>query len=232
MNKTDTDEIRRAFQEAPVPSGLEPNPLDVLRQGKRARRRRRVGEAVGASCLAASIAVIGVSIASTENGPGPAADALVVAEQGVVVVPPEQAVFEIGQGWQMSVEGKTLCLGPAPEAALTSDRNCGVNVEFRKNATFGFTGDDSSAPVYVWVVRDTTTSAALASDGNDILPAQIFDISALGLRVAVIHDYPAPEAGWSLISRDANGSVTDTVPWDRSTSWPTSDPGEPGEDGR
>lgn len=231
MNKTDTDEIRRAFQEAPIPSGLEPNPLQVLRHGHRARRRRRVGQAIGASGLAASIAVVGVSVANTENGPGPATDAQVAAEQGVVVVPTEQALFEIGQGWQMLVDGDALCLGPASGAAPTSGRTCGVDVEFREGSNYGFIGDDPSDPVYVWAVRDTTASAALVSDGDDMLPAQIFEISALGLRIAVVHDHPAPEAGWSLISRNAEGAVTDTVRRDRSTSPPPSHPGEPGEDG-
>lgn len=215
MNGLQTSELRNALHTAPLPAGLEPNPLEVLHQGQRARRRRRLRAGVTGPSVAAAVAVAGFWVADVTGWPGPAEDVQLAAEPDVTVVPADREVFDIGRGWQMLVDDDddALCMGPGPGPVPDSGLSCGVDVQFNEDSTFAFVGDDPSAPVYGWVVRDTTTSAALVSDTEQTLSAQVYEISALGFRVAVVHDYPTPQAGWSLVSRDADGTVTDSVPW-------------------
>lgn len=232
MNTSDTTELRHALRSAPLPPGLEPDTTEVLRRGHRAQRRRRVLTGVTASTGALTIAAAGFWIANVVTGPQQLNEDQLVAAGNVTVIPANESVFDIGFGQQMSIkdnddaeEETLLCLEPPPGADPESGASCIAGPRFSGDSNLGFAGDDPSAPVYVWVIRNTTDTAELESDTGPTLVAPVYEVSALDLRIAVTHDLPMPVSGWDLISRDDQGEMTDSISVDYDISTPES-PGE------
>lgn len=232
MNTSETTELRHALHSAPLPPGLEPDTTEILRQGHRGQQRRRVLTGVAASTGAVTIAAAGFWIANVVTGPQQLNETQLVAAGTVTVIAANESVFDIGLGQQMSIkdndadeEETMLCLEPAPGADPESGASCIAGPQFSDDSNLGFAGDDPSAPVYVWVIRNTTDTAELVSDTGTTLVAPVYEVAALDLRIAVTHDLPMPVSGWNLISRDEQGEMTDSVSVDYDISTPES-PGE------
>lgn len=116
--------------------------------------------------------------------------------------------FEIGVDRHMVVEDQALCLVDPHGGG-----SCGVNVAFEEGSTFSWLDGSPGSPIYVWVVRDSTATAALETPEGDVTPAQLYRVFELDLSIAVATRQPGE--GWTHISRDAAGTVTDEVPYGR-----------------
>lgn len=187
--------LREALAFDPSTPSLSAEP--IIATVHRKRRRATTGVVATGVALAAGA---GIAVSSWSDDVA----GTVAVPAGVTQV---SGTFEIGMDWQMVVDDQGLCLANPDRTVY----DCGVNLAFRENATFSWSHEASDPQIYAWVVRDSTATAALEKSQGGVIPAQVYRVSDLDVSIAVATLPPGD--GWTRVSRDESGAVTDEVPF-------------------
>lgn len=190
-------------------------PLDagrIIRSARRGQRRRRVGGVATACVLAtgATVAVVSQRVDGPVTAGAPAAQPTMLGADDVVVA-------QLDDDWKLTLRrlgdesdggGLGLCL----VRPVTNDTfgGCVVAPRFSPGKTVAWWQESDDEPVFVWLVRDGTTSAEIQLPDGQTAPATIHRIDQLGVTVAAVSGVD-PSLDWVLISRNRAHAVTDHV---------------------